>query len=46
MARQPTLKKSQKILYKDHIVIIQKVRAFSVIPKDEQGEAIVRSTKN
>ena len=46
MARQPTLKKSQKISYKDHIVIIQKVGAFSVILKDEQGEAIVLSTKN
>ncbi|WP_431754680.1 mechanosensitive ion channel domain-containing protein [Nitrososphaera sp.] len=43
---QPTLKKGQKISYKDHIGIIQEVGAFSVILKDEQGKAIVLPTKN
>ena len=44
---QPTLKKGQKISYKDHTGTIQEVGAFSVILKDEQGgKTIVLPTKN
>lgn len=43
---QPTLKKGQKISYKDHTGTIQEVGAFSVILKDEHGKTIVLPTKN
>lgn len=43
---QPTLKKGQKISYKDHAGTVQEVGAFSVILKDEQGRTIVVPTKN
>jgi hypothetical protein len=42
----PTLKKGQKISYKEHSGTVQDVGAFSVILKDEQGKTIVLPTKN
>jgi small-conductance mechanosensitive channel len=43
---QPTLKKGQRISYKEHTGTVQEVGAFSVILKDEQGRTIVVPTKN
>jgi hypothetical protein len=44
---QPTLKKGQRILYREHTGTVQEVGAFSVILKDEQGgRTIVIPTKN
>jgi hypothetical protein len=43
---QPTLKKGQKISYKEHTGTIQEVGTFSVILKNEQGKTIVLPTKN
>lgn len=43
---QPTLKKGQRISYKEHSGTVQEVGAFSVILKDDQGRTVVLPTKN